>query len=187
MSSSTSVSHISMMVSDEDLAQTILAQSSRILTEAETQDMVNEIRDQERNGESRILCECIREIEISVVDVLCITDNLHFLVLREDKQDFNNKTRIRNHPHSLSEKAIPGEEPLDTARRGLREELSINNVLIVPFDQKIKEVRISDSTGMITRCIVSRFRALIPFSDMKPEYTEERDGRITHLSWRSVF
>ena len=70
MSSSTSVSHISTMVSDEDLAQTILAQSSRILTEEETQDMVNEIRDQERNGESRILCECIREIEISVVYVL---------------------------------------------------------------------------------------------------------------------
>jgi hypothetical protein len=176
-----------VVVSDEVLKCTIRAQNPRVLTEEEIGHMVDEIRDQERKGESRIVYECIREIEISVVDVLCLTDDLQVLVLQENKQNIKNRQRIRNHPHSISEKAVSGEQPIETAIRGLREELSIKNALIIPFEQRTKEVRISDSTGIITRYIVSRFRALIPFSDMKPEYTEERDGRITHLSWRSVF
>lgn len=149
--------------------------------------MIAEIRDQEKNGESKILRECIREIRTSLVDVLCLTDNLQLLVLREDKQYINNRQRIRKNPHSISEKALPGEQPLETAIRGLREELSIHNAHIVPWEQEVKEVRISESTGIITRDIVSRFRAIIPFSDMRPEYREERDGRITHLSWKRIF
>ena len=174
------------VISDEILRYTIRTLNPT-LAEEEIQQMVDEIRDQEKYGESRILYECIREIEISVVDVLCLTDDLQVLVLRENKQDIKNRQRIRNHPHSISEKAVSGEQPLETAIRGLREELSIENALIIPFEQRSKEVRISDSTGIITRYIVSRFRALIPFSDMKTEYIEERDGRITHLSWKPVF
>ena len=149
--------------------------------------MIDEIRDQERKGESKIVCEYIREIRTSLVDVLCLTDNLQFFILREDKQYIKNRQRVRENPHSVSEKALPGEQPLETAIRCLREELSINNADIVPLEQDVKEVRISKSTGIITRDIVSRFRALIPFSDMKPEYIEERDGRTTHLSWRLLF
>lgn len=176
-----------VVISDETLKYTIRSQNPHILTEEEIGHMVDEIRDQEEKGESIIVCEYIREIRISLVDVLCLTDDLRLLILREDKQYIKNRQRIRNNLHSISEKARPGEQPLDTAIRGLSEELSIHTAHIIPMEQSFKEVRISESTGIITRDIVSRFRALIPFSDMKPEYIEERDGRITHLSWKLVF
>ncbi len=175
-----------VVISDEILRCTIRAQNPRVLTEEEIGYMVDEIRDQERKGESKIVYKCIREIEISVIDVLCLTDDLQVLVLQENKQYIKNRQHIRNNPHSISEKALPGEQPLETAMRCLREELSINNARIVPLEQGRKEVRISKSTGIITIDTVNRFRAIIESSDMKPEYIEERDGRVTHLSWKPV-
>ncbi len=69
--------------------------------------MIAEIRDQEKSGESEIVCACIRKIRISVVDVLCVTDDLRVLVLREDHQKIKGYQRTRTNPYSISEKSHP--------------------------------------------------------------------------------
>lgn len=125
----------------------------------------------------------VRYIEVVGINVYY---NDKYLI--EDKQVFDDgRTRKRKMESSVSEKMISGEDPFNSAIRGLEEELDIkvnpNNL------KKVEEKSIpSDSHSYPgLKCVYQKYIFDYELSEdqFKEEYIEHQDDKRTYFKWIS--
>ena len=111
------------------------------------------------------------------------------LILREDRQVYKDG-RVRRRADidtSVAEKRLPGEDPLETAYRALREELAIAERLPLVWQRKYdKGVVPSDSfPGMMSQYLVNLFELFLPERHYRPEgYVEHQADKSSYFIWK---
>jgi len=103
-------------------------------------------------------------------------------ILTEVEQSYKNGIVRNRNIQSIAEKMVLGEEPLDTAERGLKEELGINPELcsIKPILHNNNLPTPSSAyTGIESIYVVHNFHVIVPESQYKPSYIEEDSKKIT--------
>jgi len=132
------------------------------------------------------LVRCVEAVRINVYFDLP-TDRLR---LREDRQVFRDGRENRSSlDYSMSEKMLPGETPTETAYRGLREELGIEDNISLNFlGTKIFPVQASISyPGLGTKHRAHLFETVLPVHLYQPEgYVETDPDKTSYFIWQPV-
>lgn len=110
------------------------------------------------------------------------------LQLIEDRQEFADGRVRRRGLTGVSEKLQLGENALETAQRGLRDELGIAGYYELDVLGSVDEELESKSyPGLVTEYSVSKFRTHLRDEDFKPEgYEESQPDKTTYFVWQEV-
>ncbi len=135
-------------------------------------------------GQGRSLLRTVQVASITVT----YDDGTKVWILHEEKQVFKDgRERHRNMHSSLGEKMTFAEEPIDAARRALREELQITEE--IPLQQGGLLVRgpeeSSSYPGLATLYRFWDYLVQLPAHLFKPEgYTEVQEDKTTYFVWK---
>lgn len=137
-------------------------------------------------GES--LLEVIGDELIRKTCVVSLIVKYGDLILVEDRQVFpDGRVRRRTLGSSLGEKLCLGENPADGAKRALREELQITEILPLTYTgEETKGPEESMSyPGLKTLYVFSNFTVVLPDHLFKKEYVEvSSNGKRTYFVWK---
>lgn len=142
-------------------------------------------------GETELVIEngkLLRRISIAHVDVRYRRPDGVELRIVEDRQVFaDGRVRERGRKR-VSEKMKSGEDLLETAKRGLLEELGVKAELEFEDLGSKQEVQISSSyPGLTTEYNVHKMRTFLPDEAFNPEgYKEVQKDKTTYFVWREV-
>ncbi len=142
-----------------------------------------------RNGESELREEngdLIRYVRGVAVNVYYNRQG-SLLKLVEDRQEFVNGTsRHRNLTSSFGEKMLPDETALETAVRGLSEELGVSGYEFINPMIEDREPKISETyPGLMTKHYIQVFDVFLRPEDYKPEgYVEIQHDKSTFFVWK---
>jgi hypothetical protein len=130
-----------------------------------------------------------REIEFVMCEIFYLEGDRKYKLI-EDKQVFKDgRVRTRKKDSSVSEKIKMGEDPFESLKRGILEELGI-----VLEDSQIEQKEIIDEEeesnsfpGLITRYKGNNFICYLNRSQYNPNgYKEIQKDKITYFSWSKI-
>lgn len=139
------------------------------------------------DGETTLVIEngnMLRKVELVQVDVRFLTAGIEY-VLKEDRQVFSNERVRRRNLTGVSEKTIPGENPLDSAKRAISEELQIDEPIEITYQGT--EIFRSESPsypGLTSEYKKHKMLAYLPETAFHAEgYSEEQGDKTTYFVW----
>ena len=143
-------------------------------------------------GESELVVretKLLRKVAVSVADVIYNSVNGIKYVLKEEKQVFaDGRERCRKVCSAVSEKIKIGEKPRNALIRGIKEELSICDKIILKKNKR--GVRISCSTsypGLPSLYIRHCFLVILNDHQFNLKgYTEKQEDKTTFFVWKVV-
>lgn len=129
----------------------------------------------------------VRYIEFVGVEVFYTDKDGVLYVLREDRQEFKDgRTRRRSMMSSVAEKMKAGEDPLESAMRGIEEELNF----VVSSDQLKMEANLDYDAGsqsypgLKTKYKGHKFTCFINEQQYEPKgYIEVQEDKSTFFIW----
>lgn len=150
--------------------------------------LLKEIQDGEsvlvKGDEGRLL----RKTLVAKADVYYKDTKGQLYRLKETKQVFvDGRERVRN--SFLMEKMKPDENPLISIKRGVKEELGIDEegFTVEPIDVADEIVDSPSYPGLKTWYILHRFKVVLSEDQVKPEgYTEKQVDKQTYFAWEKV-
>ncbi|HIK18888.1 MAG TPA: NUDIX domain-containing protein [Leptolyngbyaceae cyanobacterium M33_DOE_097] len=149
-------------------------------------------------GEAKTFAALLREIEQRECEIIWEDDRYVRLVqvvlvevfssagkLIEDRQEFTDGRSRRRGIEGISEKRRRDENPLDAARRALREELGIAAAIDLTFVQQTTGEKLSPSyPGLLSRYTKDLFTCYLPDELIQPKYVEIQDDKKTFFVWK---
>ncbi len=154
--------------------------------EAKTvEHLLREVQDGEtllvRDGE-----RIVRQVSVAVIDVMYQEGNNKYQLI-EDHQEFKDgRTRRRDIGGSIAEKLSPGELPLNTATRALKDELGIESQTKISTKGSEESFKQSPSyPGLNTKYVRHFFEAQLNQGQYNPDgYVERQPDKTTYFVWR---
>jgi len=145
-------------------------------------------------GESVLLVnengELLRTVEGSKAHVFYSSPEGKLFKLKELKQIFKDgRERVRDYlPQSVSEKMVPGEDPISVMKRGLQEELGIDGSIDLQEKETQKQLKKSPSyPGLQSQYINHMFEVFLTDNQFKQEgYQEVQEDKTTYFIWEEV-
>lgn len=110
-------------------------------------------------------------------------------ILKEEKQVFKDgRIRKRTNDSSLSEKINPDENPKDAIIRGIKEELGIQNEVIITTYETTSEEMYSDSfPTLLSKYEIYNFNVHLTEEQFNIDgYIEEQEDKTTYFIWDKV-
>jgi len=110
-------------------------------------------------------------------------------ILKEEKQVFKDgRIRKRTNDSSLSEKINPDENPKDAIIRGIKEELGIQNEVIITTYETTSEEMYSDSfPTLLSKYEIYSFNVHLTEEQFNIDgYIEEQEDKTTYFIWDKV-
>lgn len=157
--------------------------------EAKTlEDLYTEIS----HGESTLVVEknnqLIREVGIVKIDIFYKDENGTYQLIEDYQEFYDGRRRTIKHDCPVGEKMKPGETPLQTFDRALREELSITRPIPGRSTKARVTTKISRSyPGLVSRYEEHRFKTTLPKKYYNADGYMEVDGyRKTYFSWKKA-
>lgn len=152
--------------------------------------LLNEIK----HGESTLILDekygLIRQVEVVALDIQYIDKKSgKAYLLIENRQVFSDgRVRRRYKINSVAEKMKPGECPEEAARRGIKEELGIDDNIGLFPPKHSEYYRVSESyPDLLTRYSYNLFKAILSEKQYKKEgYIEDRSDCKTYFVWREI-
>lgn len=153
-------------------------------------------------GEAKTLQHLLDEIEskdctiqeknnsiLRCVDFVGVDIFYKNLKLKEDKQVFNDgRERRRKMMSSVAEKMKIGEDPLESAIRGIKEELGFD--VEVSQIKKLKTMQYKNDSmsypGLITEYNGHRFTLTLNDSQYKDNYVDKQSDKSTYFIWEKI-
>lgn len=128
-----------------------------------------------------------RTVELVHIDVRFKAGETE-LQLFEDRQEFRDGRQRRRGFLGISEKVIPGEDPLSSAKRALMEELGISSHVHLNSTGVEKYTLPSPSyPGLMTKYKEYKMQTYIPDSAYKADgYVEEQTDKNTYFVWQKI-
>lgn len=142
-------------------------------------------------GETTLVADnetLLRQVGVAFIDVF-YTRGEQKLKLKEEKQVFRDgRTRPRQLEGSVAEKLSRGEQPIEAARRALREELKISDAFDIQGKGSKTELKDSPSyPGLLTKFEKHYFETELNDHQYKPEgYIENQDDKTTYFTWKAT-
>lgn len=130
----------------------------------------------------------LRQVSTAALNVTHVKDGER-LVLIEDKQVFTDgRERTRDFDWSIAEKLAPGENPVDAARRALKEELDIQGkTKFAQGETKEKERTSPSYPGLTSRYTTHYFNVNLNDDQFKPKgYIEQQPDKTTYWVWEKA-
>ena len=138
--------------------------------------------------------ELIRKVTKATINVIRVDSDGKFRLYEEI---FTPHGWIRRHKDPIShtgvkEKALYMEKPLETALRGLHEEMRVKDLSedelkdLVFIESRVEELESSGYPGLNTRYTFSDFKFKLPLRFYRPEYYFREGRRRMRLLWEKI-
>ncbi|MEI7810048.1 MAG: hypothetical protein WCI41_00625 [bacterium] len=157
--------------------------SSKTIEQLQKEIDKNEISLEEENG------EIFRVFSLVAGDVYYVSPTGEKLKLREEKQIFNDgRERRRVYNEAVNEKMVFGESPQKAMLRGIKEELGIDDDLILSEINNEENVNESQSyPGIKSKKTIYKFEIFLNDKQFKKEgYVEKQSDKNTYFIWDKV-
>jgi len=130
----------------------------------------------------------VRYVEFVGVDVFYKDKKGDIYILQEDRQEFKDgRVRKRDMISSVSEKMKSGEDPLESALRGVEEEIgiSLSSSDLTPLRNISKNAGSQSYPGLTSKYNGYKFTCFINDEQFKPDgYVEVQKDKSTFFKWQ---